>query len=441
MQTLIWKTLSPARQAEVLTRPALGDEADIGTVVRDIIAAVRSRGDEALRELSQRFERAPREQLRVSDAEVDAACARLGDDIKGAIEAAIANIRTFHAAQVQPVVRVETQPGVLCELRTQPISRVGLYVPGGSAPLPSTVMMLAIPASLAGCREVVLCTPSPASDEILFAARACGVRQVFAIGGAQSIAAMAYGTQTIPKVDKIFGPGNAYVTEAKGQVSRDWRGAAIDMPAGPSEVLVIADESANPAFVASDLLSQAEHGPDSQVVLVTTSASLADAIGSEIQAQLADLSRRDIAEQALKASLVILCDNLEEACAISNAYAPEHLIVQTRAPRDLLDKLENAGSIFLGAWTPESVGDYASGTNHTLPTYGYARTCSSLGLADYQRRYTVQELTADGIRGLGPIVQRIAQAEGLDAHKHAVTLRLNALAAEPQQTAQQKDLS
>ncbi len=441
MQTLIWKTLSPARQAEVLTRPALGDEADIGTVVRDIIAAVRSRGDEALRELSQRFERAPREQLRVSDAEVDAACARLGDDIKGAIEAAIANIRTFHAAQVPPVVRVETQPGVLCELRTQPISRVGLYVPGGSAPLPSTVMMLAIPASLAGCREVVLCTPSPASDEILFAARACGVRQVFAIGGAQAIAAMAYGTQTIPKVDKIFGPGNAYVTEAKGQVSRDWRGAAIDMPAGPSEVLVIADESANPAFVASDLLSQAEHGPDSQVVLVTTSASLADAIGSEIQAQLADLSRRDIAEQALKASLVILCDNLEEACAISNAYAPEHLIVQTRAPRDLLDKLENAGSIFLGAWTPESVGDYASGTNHTLPTYGYARTCSSLGLADYQRRYTVQELTADGIRGLGPIVQRIAQAEGLDAHKHAVTLRLNALAAEPQQTAQQKDLS
>lgn len=441
MQTLIWKTLSPARQAEALTRPALGDEADIGTVVRDIIAAVRSRGDEALRELSQRFERAPREQLRVSDAEVDAACARLGDDIKGAIEAAIANIRTFHAAQVQPVVRVETQPGVLCELRTQPISRVGLYVPGGSAPLPSTVMMLAIPASLAGCREVVLCTPSPASDEILFAARACGVRQVFAIGGAQAIAAMAYGTQTIPKVDKIFGPGNAYVTEAKGQVSRDWRGAAIDMPAGPSEVLVIADESANPAFVASDLLSQAEHGPDSQVVLVTTSASLADAIGSEIQAQLAELSRRDIAEQALQASLVILCDNLEEACAISNAYAPEHLIVQTRAPRDLLDKLENAGSIFLGAWTPESVGDYASGTNHTLPTYGYARTCSSLGLADYQRRYTVQELTADGIRGLGPIVQRIAQAEGLDAHKHAVTLRLNALAAEPQQTAQQKDLS
>lgn len=432
MQTLIWKSLSPARQAEVLTRPALGDEADIGAVVREIIASVRARGDEALRELSQRFERAPREQLRVSEAEMDAACARLDDDIKGAILAAIANIRTFHAAQVQPVVRVETQPGVLCELRTQPIGRVGLYVPGGSAPLPSTVMMLAIPASLAGCREVVLCTPSPASDEILFAARACGVRQVFAIGGAQAIAAMAYGTQTIPKVDKIFGPGNAYVTEAKGQVSRDWRGAAIDMPAGPSEVLVIADDSANPAFVAADLLSQAEHGPDSQVVLVTTSAPLAKAVEEELKAQLAQLSRRDIAAKALAASLVILCDNLDEACAISNAYAPEHLIVQTEAPRALLDKLENAGSIFLGAWTPESVGDYASGTNHTLPTYGYARTCSSLGLADYQRRYTVQELSAEGIRGLGSIVQRIAQAEGLDAHKNAVTLRLNAL---------QKDLS
>ncbi|WP_421190587.1 histidinol dehydrogenase [Aeromonas sanarellii] len=432
MQTLIWKSLSPARQAEVLTRPALGDEADIGAVVREIIASVRAQGDEALRELSQRFERAPREQLRVSEAEIDAACARLGDDIKGAIEAAIANIRRFHAAQVQPVVKVETQPGVLCELRTQPIGRVGLYVPGGSAPLPSTVMMLAIPAAIAGCREVVLCTPSPASDEILFAARACGVRQVFAIGGAQAIAAMAYGTQTIPKVDKIFGPGNAYVTEAKGQVSRDWRGAAIDMPAGPSEVLVIADDSANPAFVAADLLSQAEHGPDSQVVLVTTSALLAKAVEEELAAQLALLSRRDIATQALGSSLVILCDNLDEACAISNAYAPEHLIVQTEAPRDLLDKLENAGSIFLGAWTPESVGDYASGTNHTLPTYGYARTCSSLGLADYQRRYTVQELSAEGIRGLGPIVQRIAEAEGLDAHKNAVTFRLNAL---------QKDLS
>ncbi|MGK4472873.1 histidinol dehydrogenase [Aeromonas molluscorum] len=427
MQTLIWNQLSPVRQAEALTRPALDDEANVGAVVTEIITAVKTRGDDALRELSQRFERAPRQTLRVSEAEIDAACARLGDDIKAAILAAAKNIRSFHAAQVQPPLRLETQPGVLCELRTQPIGRVGLYVPGGSAPLPSTVMMLAIPAAIAGCREVVLCTPSPASDEILFAARACGVKQLFAIGGAQAIAAMAYGTQSIPKVDKIFGPGNSYVTEAKGQVSRDWRGAAIDMPAGPSEVLVIADDTANAAFVASDLLSQAEHGPDSQVVLVTTSADLAEAVKGELASQLALLSRRDIATQALAASLTILCDNLDQACAISNAYAPEHLIVQTRAPRQLLDKLENAGSIFLGAWTPESVGDYASGTNHTLPTYGYARTCSSLGLADYQRRFTVQELSAEGIQGLGPIVQCIAQAEGLDAHKNAVTLRLNAL--------------
>ncbi|MGB6189441.1 MAG: histidinol dehydrogenase, partial [Aeromonas molluscorum] len=265
MQTLIWNQLSPARQAEALTRPALDDEANVGAVVTEIITAVKTRGDDALRELSQRFERAPRQTLRVSEAEIDAACARLGDDIKAAILAAAKNIRSFHAAQVQPPLRLETQPGVLCELRTQPIGRVGLYVPGGSAPLPSTVMMLAIPAAIAGCREVVLCTPSPASDEILFAARACGVKQLFAIGGAQAIAAMAYGTQSIPKVDKIFGPGNSYVTEAKGQVSRDWRGAAIDMPAGPSEVLVIADDTANAAFVASDLLSQAEHGPDSQV--------------------------------------------------------------------------------------------------------------------------------------------------------------------------------
>jgi histidinol dehydrogenase len=427
MQTLIWNQLSPAQQAEALTRPALDNEANVGAVVTEIITAVKTRGDDALRELSQRFERAPRQTLRVSEAEIDAACARLGDDIKAAILAAATNIRSFHAAQVQPPLRLETQPGVLCELRTQPIGRVGLYVPGGSAPLPSTVMMLAIPAAIAGCREVVLCTPSPASDEILFTARACGVKQLFAIGGAQAIAAMAYGTESIPKVDKIFGPGNSYVTEAKGQVSRDWRGAAIDMPAGPSEVLVIADDTANAAFIASDLLSQAEHGPDSQVVLVTTSAPLAEAVKGELARQLEQLSRRDIATQALAASLTILCDNLDQACAISNAYAPEHLIVHTGNPRDLLGGLENAGSIFLGQWTPESVGDYASGTNHTLPTYGYARTCSSLGLADYQRRFTVQELSAEGIQGLGPIVQCIAQAEGLDAHKNAVTLRLNAL--------------
>ncbi|QFI55075.1 histidinol dehydrogenase [Aeromonas simiae] len=427
MQTLIWNTLAPEQQRDLLARPALANADSLESTVRGIISEVRSRGDAALRELSARFERAPRDTLRVSAAEFDAAEARLGDDIKAAIRQAIGNIRAFHAAQAQPVLRLETQPGVVCELRTQPIARVGLYVPGGSAPLPSTVMMLAIPAAIAGCREVVLCTPSPASDEILFAARACGVEKVFAIGGAQAIAAMAYGSESIPKVDKIFGPGNSYVTEAKRQVSQDVRGAAIDMPAGPSEVLVIADETANPAFVAADLLSQAEHGADSQVVLVTDSPALADGVQDELARQLAALDRRDIATAALGGSLVLLCRDLDEACAISNAYAPEHLIVQTRAPRALLDKLENAGSIFLGPWTPESVGDYASGTNHTLPTYGYARTCSSLGLADYQRRYTVQELSAEGLKGLGPVVERIAEAEGLGAHKNAVTLRLAVL--------------
>lgn len=427
MKTCDWNILSLAEQRSLLERPALANAESLATTVSGIIAQVRRDGDAALRELSRRFERAPRETLRISEQEFAAADARLGDEIKSAIRQAIGNIRTFHAAQAQPVLRVETQPGVVCELRTQPIARVGLYVPGGSAPLPSTVMMLAIPAAIAGCREVVLCTPSPASDEILFAARACGVEKVFAIGGAQAIAAMAYGTESIPKVDKIFGPGNSYVTEAKRQVSQDVRGAAIDMPAGPSEVLVIADETANPAFIAADLLSQAEHGPDSQVVLVTDSQTLAARVKEEVERQLAQLARRDIAAKALESSLILLCANIDEACAISNIYAPEHLIVQTRAPRALLDQLENAGSIFLGPWTPESVGDYASGTNHTLPTYGYARTCSSLGLADYQRRYTVQELTADGLKGLGPIVERIAESEGLGAHKNAVTLRLNAL--------------
>ncbi|ENY71615.1 histidinol dehydrogenase [Aeromonas diversa CDC 2478-85] len=427
MQTLIWNTLAPDQQRSLLARPALANADTLESTVRGIISEVQRRGDAALRELSARFERAPRETLRVSRAEFDAAEARLGEEIKAAIRQAIGNIRTFHAAQAQPVLRIETQPGVVCELRTQPIGRVGLYVPGGSAPLPSTVMMLAVPAALAGCREVVLCTPSPASDEILFAARACGVEKVFAIGGAQAIAAMAYGTESIPKVDKIFGPGNSYVTEAKRQVSQDVRGAAIDMPAGPSEVLVIADESANPEFVAADLLSQAEHGPDSQVVLVTDAPALADQVQAALSRQLAGLTRRDIAAEALRSSLILLCHDLDEACAISNAYAPEHLIVQTRAPRDLLDRLENAGSIFLGPWTPESVGDYASGTNHTLPTYGYARTCSSLGLADYQRRYTVQELSAEGLKRLGLVVECIARAEGLGAHENAVTLRLAAL--------------
>ena len=431
-----WNTCSDAQQRELLMRPAISASESISRTVAEILDNVKARGDDALREYSAKFDKTEVGALRVTEQEIIDASNRLGDDIKQAMAVAVKNIDTFHTAQKLQTVDVETLPGVRCQQVTRPVASVGLYIPGGSAPLFSTVLMLATPARIAGCQKVVLCSPPPIADEILYAAKLCGVQAIYKVGGAQAISALAFGTGSIPKVDKIFGPGNAYVTEAKGQVSTDWRGAAIDMPAGPSEVLVIADESANPAFVAADLLSQAEHGPDSQVVLVTTSPLLADAIAGEIKGQLAQLSRRDIAAQALGSSLVILCDNLDEACAISNAYAPEHLIVQTQAPRDLLDRLENAGSIFLGSWTPESVGDYASGTNHTLPTYGYARTCSSLGLADYQRRYTVQELSIEGIQGLGPIVQRIADAEGLDAHKNAVTLRLNALSNQ-----QQKDLS
>jgi histidinol dehydrogenase len=287
--------------------------------------------------------------------------------------------------------------------------------------------MLGVPAQIAGCRKVVLCSPPPIADEILYVAKLCNIDEVYNVGGGQAVAAMAYGTETVAKVDKIFGPGNAYVTEAKRQVSNDFRGAAIDMPAGPSEVLVIADENANPGFIAADLLSQAEHGPDSQVVLVTPSPAVADKVADEVQAQLKQLSRASIAEQALGSSVIVIAESIPQCVSISNHYGPEHLIVQTRNARELLPVLDNAGSIFLGDWSPESAGDYASGTNHVLPTYGYTRTYSSLGLADFCKRMTVQELSADGIRGLAPTVVTMAEAEGLDAHKRAVTIRIEAL--------------
>ena len=289
--------------------------------------------------------------------------------------------------------------------------------------------MLGVPAQIAGCRQVVLCSPPPIADEILYVAKLCGISEIYNVGGSQAVAAMAYGTESVAKVDKIFGPGNAFVTEAKRQVSNDFRGAAIDMPAGPSEVLVIADSSADPDFIAADLLSQAEHGPDSQVVLVTPDPSIADRTADAIQQQLKALPRADIARQALGSSILIVAESLTQCVSISNHYGPEHLIVQTRNPRDLVSQLDNAGSIFLGNWSPESVGDYASGTNHVLPTYGYTRTYSSLGLADFSKRMTVQELSADGLKELAPTVVAIAEAEGLDAHKRAVTIRVEKLAA------------
>ncbi|ENM5724215.1 histidinol dehydrogenase [Vibrio mimicus] len=427
MRTVVWQSLSEAQQESILERPAITEGANITAAVAQVIAKVRSEGDAALFELTEKFDRVKPASLRVSREEMDAAATRLSETMKQALEQAYNNISKFHKAQKSQPIKVETMPGVVCEQVTRPINKVGLYIPGGSAPLPSTVLMLGVPAQIAGCRKVVLCSPPPIADEILYVAKLCNIDEVYNLGGGQAIAAMAYGTETVTKVDKIFGPGNAYVTEAKRQVSNDFRGAAIDMPAGPSEVLVIADDTADADFIAADLLSQAEHGPDSQVVLVTPSPVLADQVTDAVQKQLKVLSRASIAEKALASSLIIIAESLTQAVSISNYYGPEHLIVQTRNPRELVPLLDNAGSIFLGDWSPESVGDYASGTNHVLPTYGYTRTYSSLGLADFSKRMTVQELTADGLQLLAPTVVTMAEAEGLDAHKRAVTIRVEKL--------------
>lgn len=431
MQTLVWKTLSPARRTAALQRPAQAARPQIAAAVSRIVAEVRRGGDGALRRLTAKFDGAKLASLRVSAAEFAAAEQSLSPADRAALRTAYRNLRRFHAAQRAQPVRVTTMPGIACEKVTRPIERVGLYVPGGSAPLFSTALMLGVPAQLAGCPVRALCTP-PGRDGrvnpwILFAARLCGITDVFKVGGAQAIAALAYGTATIPKCDKLFGPGNAFVTEAKLQVSRDAAGAAIDLPAGPSEVMVIADASADPAFVAADLLSQAEHGPDSQVVLVTLSKTLAARVTAQVTEQLRLLPRRSIAEAALKKSRVILAASPAEAVAIANRYAPEHLILQLANPRALLPQITAAGSVFVGPWTPESLGDYASGTNHVLPTYGWARSCSGLGLADFSRTMTVQEANPLGLCRLGPVVARLATAENLIAHRRAVTVRLQKL--------------
>ncbi|WP_284203483.1 histidinol dehydrogenase [Psychromonas marina] len=430
MKTVNWAALSADEQTQMLSRPAMSDSAALGNTVADIIKAIRTKGDTALIDYTKRFDKLEGDNFTKNADDIAQATARLGDDIKAAIKVAYEQVVKFHKAQIQDVIRVETMPGVVCEMHTQAIESVGLYIPGGSAPLPSTVIMTGAPAQIAGCTRLVLCTPPPIADEILYAASLCGVNEIYTVGGAQAVAALAYGTETIAAVDKIFGPGNSFVTEAKRQVSNDFAGAAIDMPAGPSEVLVIADKEADPAFIAADLLSQAEHGHDSQSILVTPCAKIAELTAIELDKQLAVLERKEIAEKAIAHSVSFVCADIDEAVEISNRYAPEHLIVQTENPRGLQPKLKNAGSIFLGAWTPESVGDYASGTNHVLPTYGYTRTYSSLGLADFVKRYTVQELTADGLRSLAPTVTCLADAEGLTAHKRAVTIRMEKLNAE-----------
>ncbi|WP_112291017.1 histidinol dehydrogenase [Rahnella sp. AN3-3W3] len=422
-----WQQCDEQQRRELLTRPAISASDRITESVSEILRRVRSEGDSALREFCARFDKTEVQELRVTAQQIEAASARLGDDVKQAMAHAVRNIDTFHQAQKLAVVDIETQPGVRCQQLTRPIQSVGLYIPGGSAPLVSTVLMLATPARIAGCQKVVLCSPPPIADEILYAAQLCGVEEVYQLGGAQAIAALAFGTETVPRVAKIFGPGNAYVTEAKRQVSQSLDGAAIDMPAGPSEVLVIADSGATPDFVASDLLSQAEHGPDSQVILLTPDLKMAQAVGEAVERQLQTLSRSEIARQALASSRLIVAKDLAQCIDISNTYGPEHLILQTREPEQLVDRITSAGSVFLGDWSPESAGDYASGTNHVLPTYGYTATCSSLGLADFQKRMTVQQLTPEGLLGLANTIETLAQAEQLTAHKNAVTLRVNAL--------------
>ncbi|MBE7215247.1 histidinol dehydrogenase [Shewanella benthica] len=430
MQILNWPNLSEAERKSALSRsPLVGDES-LEQTVATIVNTVRTSKDAALLSYSQQFDGVSLTELRLSTDDISAACARVSGDIKLAIAQAMANIESFHLAQKFEPISIETQVGIRCELRSEAIEKVGLYIPGGTAPLISTVMMLALPARIAGCEQRVLVSPPPIDDAIIYAAKECGITEIYQVGGAQAIAALAFGTESVPAVDKIFGPGNRFVTEAKRLVSQDSRCVvSIDMPAGPSEVLLIADKEANPEFIAADLLSQAEHGPDSQVMLVTDSAILADKVNAAIKRQLEILPRMEIAQLALESSRTLLVADMQQATQVSNLYGPEHLIIQTEAPRELLTSIRAAGSVFLGAYTPESVGDYASGTNHVLPTYGYSRAVSSLSLADFSRRFTVQELSAEGLLGLGETVMTLAAAEQLDAHKNAVQIRLDSLIA------------
>lgn len=413
---------------ELLKRPVMNTESLFGTV-QGIIDRVKAGGDEAVLQYEMQFDKVSLSALAVSSEEFDEAENLIDEELKAAIRLAAGNISAFHAAQRFVGKKVETQPGVICWQKAVPIEKVGLYIPGGTAPLFSTVLMLAVPACIAGCREIVLCTP-PGKDgkvhpAVLFAARVAGVQRVFKAGGVQAIAAMAYGTESIPKVYKIFGPGNQYVTAAKQLVSL--RDVAIDMPAGPSEVEVLADATANPVFVAADLLSQAEHGVDSQAVLITTSKELQQAVKDEVERQLGLLPRKEIAARSLANSKLIVVKDMEEAVEMTNAYAPEHLIVETENYMAVAEQIVNAGSVFLGALTPESAGDYASGTNHTLPTNGYAKVYSGVSLDSFIRKMTFQEIKPEGLCKIGPAIEVMAANESLDGHKNAVSVRLDAV--------------
>ncbi|HKQ13751.1 MAG TPA: histidinol dehydrogenase [Steroidobacteraceae bacterium] len=428
IRILNWSSLSTQERSQALRRPRLQDAAEIHARVREIINDVRASGDAAALEFTRRFDGVTLSAIEVTTAEFAAAETALDSEQRQAIDRAIANVRRFHEAQIGTPLRVETAPGVVCERQFRPIDAVGLYVPAGVAPLPSAAIMLAVPARIAGCPTRIICTPprrdGTADPAVLTIANLCGVRRVFKLGGAQAIAAMAYGTQSVPKVDKIFGPGNSWVTAAKLQVANDPDGAALDLPAGPSEVLVVADATARADFVAADLLAQAEHSVDAQVVFVTTSSALAEATATQIEAQMQKLGRADTLRKSIEHARLFVVDTIDTAIEVSNAYAPEHLILQIANARDWLPKVRNAGSVFLGAWTPETMGDYCSGTNHVLPTYGFARAYSGLSLHDFVKRMTVQELTSDGLRELGPTAITLAALEGLDAHANAVRVRL-----------------
>ena len=425
---LDWSSLSDSERRDTLRRPAQAAADEVHRGVRATIAEVRAHGDAALIELTQRFDGVTLEKLEVTDEEFADAERRLNAQQVDALKRAIANVQRFHEAQLAMPISLETSPGVLCERHYRAIESVGLYVPAGLAPLPSAAIMLAVPAKIAGCKTTVLCTPprkdGRADPAVLVIARLCGVDRVFKLGGAQAIAAMAYGSASVPKVDKVFGPGNAWVTAAKILVANDPDGAALDLPAGPSEVLVIADDSARADFVAADLLAQAEHSADAQAVLVSTSRPLIEAVKVELEAQMKRLGRERTLRESIDHARLFLVGSLADAFELSNAYAPEHLIIETENPRAWLARVQNAGSVFLGAWTPETMGDYCSGTNHVLPTYGFARAYSGLSLTDFLKRMTVQEITPDGLRDLGPPAVTIANMEGLDAHANAVQVRL-----------------
>ena len=413
---------------EILKRPVMNTE-NLFDTVRSVIDRVKEEGDRAVLDYEEKFDKVVLASLAVSEEEQQEAENLVSEDLKAAIRLAKQNIETFHAAQRFEGKKVQTRPGVTCWQKAVAIEKVGLYIPGGTAPLFSTVLMLAVPARIAGCKEIVLCTP-PGRDgkvhpAVLFAAKVAGVNRIFKAGGIQAIAAMAYGTESVPKVYKIFGPGNQYVTAAKQLVSL--RDVAIDMPAGPSEVEVLADETANPVFVAADLLSQAEHGVDSQAILITTSVELQQAVKVEVERQLALLPRKEIAEKSLANSKLIVVDSMTEAIELTNAYAPEHLIIETEDYLSVAERIVNVGSVFLGSLTPESAGDYASGTNHTLPTNGYAKAYSGVSLDSFIRKITFQEIKPEGLNIIGPAIELMAANEQLDAHKNAVSVRLGQL--------------